>query len=211
MIYFVEAVGVGLIKIGVTGSLPERMRTLRAMSPVPLRCLGVMEGGIAEEEYMHGIFGHVCSHDEWFWPVPPLKRFITDNARPVDEEELVLPLKRRQCPDKTTLYCPDGFAEWLRTFASSQGMSVTGIIDEAARHWAERHSHRMPPPLPEHVLTVAHNRHAKNTNHVMIPATAEWRGWFNDVADKTGRDVNKVMRAVLKAHAENIGYPLLAS
>lgn len=59
VIYFAEAVGVGLIKIGFTESLDAEVRlaTLQTGSPVPLRLLGTMEGTIEEEKDLHRRFG----------------------------------------------------------------------------------------------------------------------------------------------------------
>ncbi len=79
MIYFLEAVGVGNIKIGFTDSLDasDRLSDLQTGSPVPLRLLGTIPGTMADEKDLHRRFASAlaCGR-EWFKPVPELLALI---------------------------------------------------------------------------------------------------------------------------------------
>jgi hypothetical protein len=76
--YFIQAGVDGPIKIGSTKNLPVRLRTLAAMSPVPLRLMAVMEGD--HEEGCHARLAAFRLHGEWFAPVDFVLEFIRFNA-----------------------------------------------------------------------------------------------------------------------------------
>lgn len=78
-VYFLQAGDNGPIKIGSTKNLLVRLRTLCAMSPVPLKLLGVMKGENAEQ-HCHIRLGAFCLHGEWFAPSPVVLDFIRENA-----------------------------------------------------------------------------------------------------------------------------------
>jgi hypothetical protein len=77
--YFLQAGTEGPIKIGSTRNLLVRLRTLYAMSPLPLKLLGVMKGEVAEER-CHIRLGAFRLHGEWFAPSPVILDFISENA-----------------------------------------------------------------------------------------------------------------------------------
>jgi hypothetical protein len=76
--YFIQAGIDGPIKIGSTKNLPVRLRTLCAMSPLPLRLLGLMEGD--HEEACHTRLAGFHLHGEWFAPSVFVLQFIRANA-----------------------------------------------------------------------------------------------------------------------------------
>ncbi len=76
--YFVQAGNGGPIKIGSTRNLPVRLRTLCAMSPVPLKLLGVMKGNA--EDQCHLQLGAFRLHGEWFAPSAAVLDFVRENA-----------------------------------------------------------------------------------------------------------------------------------
>ncbi len=79
MVYFVST-GNGLIKIGTTINFYNRMRDLRYTHKSPLKLLGFMPGGLAEEQEVHQQFRHLridnAWHAELFHPGPDLMEFI---------------------------------------------------------------------------------------------------------------------------------------
>lgn len=79
-IYFVQAETIGHIKIGWTGNLPDRLKSLRTSSPVPLRLLGAIWAEMEIERVLHGAFkeDRVCG--EWFKPHALLLEYIRDHA-----------------------------------------------------------------------------------------------------------------------------------
>lgn len=56
----------GLIKVGYSHGLAERLETLRNNSPVPLRIFGLIRGGRALEQWAHHKLADHRSHSEWF-------------------------------------------------------------------------------------------------------------------------------------------------
>src|SRR5712691_8608308 len=92
--YFLQAGRDGPIKIGSTRNLIVRLRTLVAMSPIPLRLLGVMKGD--HEEDCHVRLGAFRLHGEWFAPSETVKEFIRSNAitSSVVEEPSGVPLRK---------------------------------------------------------------------------------------------------------------------
>jgi hypothetical protein len=76
--YFLQAGGDGPIKIGSTKNLVVRVRSLCAMSPVPLKLLGIVPRDV--EEACHAQLGAFRLHGEWFAPSPAVLDFIRENA-----------------------------------------------------------------------------------------------------------------------------------
>jgi hypothetical protein len=65
-VYFALAPTAGLVKVGTTFRLAERMQELRLMSPVPLELIGHVPGGAEREQAYHQLFAAERSHGEWF-------------------------------------------------------------------------------------------------------------------------------------------------
>jgi hypothetical protein len=85
-VYFVEAVGLGLIKIGYAINLPQRFTSLMTSSPVPLTLLGVMDGGAALETRLHIELAEHRTHGEWFLKCPAVLAVVAQ-ARPSEGQE----------------------------------------------------------------------------------------------------------------------------
>lgn len=66
LVYFVEAVGLNKVKIGVADDPHDRLRRLRLMSPVELRLITSIPGGFVIEKRIHTILRGHRSHGEWF-------------------------------------------------------------------------------------------------------------------------------------------------
>lgn len=77
MIYFVEAVWAGLVKIGFTDqALEDRVRQLQTASPHPLRAIHHHPGGIDFERGLHERFAHLRQGGEWFILSPEIRSYI---------------------------------------------------------------------------------------------------------------------------------------
>jgi hypothetical protein len=74
--YFLQAGVDGPIKIGSTKNLVVRLRTLCAISPVPLKLLGIIPRDV--EEACHVQLGAYRLHGEWFSPSPAVLDFIRE-------------------------------------------------------------------------------------------------------------------------------------
>lgn len=85
MIYFVQALQGGPIKIGFTDNVKRRMSTLRSNNGQHLVLLGVMEGTREDERHIHALFE--CIQGEWFRDTESLYDYIRlnceDDLRPL--------------------------------------------------------------------------------------------------------------------------------
>lgn len=67
MIYFIEAVGAGLVKIGFTErDVQSRVRELQTGCPHHLRVMATVAGDLPDEGEMHRQFAHLRAGGEWF-------------------------------------------------------------------------------------------------------------------------------------------------
>lgn len=80
-VYFLQAEGDGLIKIGRTINPDKRVRELQTLAPSPLKLLALVEGGKDREREIHEMFVDARSHGEWFEPTPQLLRFIQNHSK----------------------------------------------------------------------------------------------------------------------------------
>ncbi len=78
MIYFIS--GGGLIKIGVTTNLPNRVVELQIGSPVLLTVLATIPGDAATEHKLHTKFSKHRNHGEWFNASPEIYQYIKENT-----------------------------------------------------------------------------------------------------------------------------------
>ncbi len=80
LVYFIEAVGSGRVKIGWTlaRSVEGRRYSLQTSSPFPLRVLGWMRGSLKTEQRLHAQFdaNRVMPNAEWFFLTDELARTI---------------------------------------------------------------------------------------------------------------------------------------
>lgn len=79
-VYFVEAVGLGLVKIGTATNVYKRIPALAVASPVSLRLRALAPGGRAAEKDMHILFAKYSSHGEWFHLAPAVEEMIEKHA-----------------------------------------------------------------------------------------------------------------------------------
>lgn len=78
VIYFIQAEGVGHIKIGFTDAegASARLVSLQIGSPVLLKLLGVIPGTVEDEKNLHRRFAAHRVTGEWFRPVPELLALV---------------------------------------------------------------------------------------------------------------------------------------
>lgn len=81
-VYFIQPVGGGLIKIGVSNSPISRLEALQVGCPVDLKIIGLIpDAEPGTEAALHARFAHARVRGEWFEPVPELLRFIGEATR----------------------------------------------------------------------------------------------------------------------------------
>ena len=89
VVYFLQAEERGRIKIGVTKNLEQRIRVLRAGSPVRLNIIGLVRGGRHMERMLHVAFAPLrCGRTEWFEPGESLLSYVRELQRPIENEML---------------------------------------------------------------------------------------------------------------------------
>lgn len=77
-VYFIEALGLDLIKIGVANCVRSRMASLVPMSPAPLKllCKTPTDRIGSLEKELHARFAEHRAHGEWFRAAPPVVEYI---------------------------------------------------------------------------------------------------------------------------------------
>jgi len=75
-VYFIQSEINGYIKIGKSYNPKGRLISLQGSSPVKLKLLKTIDGGIYLEYILHTYFGKYRHHGEWFKPNSKLNRFV---------------------------------------------------------------------------------------------------------------------------------------
>lgn len=76
-IYFIEAVGTGLVKIGFTNRwVSQRLRELQTTSPHHLQLLHAFEGTAGDERAAHVKFAKLHHRGEWFRFEAAIREFL---------------------------------------------------------------------------------------------------------------------------------------
>ncbi len=65
-VYFIEAIGAGVIKIGISQNPEARLRSLQTASPTPLRLIVAVYGTANLERRLHRKFSPMRRNGEWF-------------------------------------------------------------------------------------------------------------------------------------------------
>jgi hypothetical protein len=86
-LYFIEAIGTDLIKIGYALNVDTRLRSLLTASAVPLKLLGTMQGGPILESRLHIQLAEHRSHGEWFRRCRALDDLVSLADKPKDAPE----------------------------------------------------------------------------------------------------------------------------
>jgi hypothetical protein len=98
-VYFVEGVGSGLIKIGITDRLVDRLVALRVNSPMPVVLLLSIRATRRQERALQHRFAADHSHGEWFRAdgVGDL-RSLVERFRSMSQSEISAVLRRLPTP-----------------------------------------------------------------------------------------------------------------
>lgn len=66
LVYFIATSCLRFVKVGVAADPHARLAALQTGCPVPLRLIGEILGGRAEERSLHTLFRAHRAHGEWF-------------------------------------------------------------------------------------------------------------------------------------------------
>lgn len=75
-VYFLAADSLGMVKIGTTRNLEQRLMDIRISCPVPIRVVYQRPGGHRMETEFHRRFAAQWSHGEWFRMEGELRDFL---------------------------------------------------------------------------------------------------------------------------------------
>jgi hypothetical protein len=75
-VYFIEAVGTDMVKIGYTCNTKDRLKKLQTASPHELRLVASCKASFLEEQRLHSRFAHCRVRGEWFERVPEIEAEI---------------------------------------------------------------------------------------------------------------------------------------
>jgi hypothetical protein len=81
VIYFIEAMGINRIKIGITDTLYSRLYSIKTYCPYPPIIIGAIHGYRELEEEIHHKFKHLRKHGEWFEATQELRDYIAHMTR----------------------------------------------------------------------------------------------------------------------------------
>jgi len=66
VVYFIEAVGLDLVKIGYTEELIRRFKEIRTACPVKIQLVGFLNGDRSAEAHLHRQYKDYRAEGEWF-------------------------------------------------------------------------------------------------------------------------------------------------
>lgn len=149
MIYFLQPVDGGPVKIGTSENVEARHRQLEAHYGVPLALLATMPGGRAEEAEVHAQFDHLrLGRTEQFRPAPELMAYIGRpllvGANPAIVEALKPALE--SVSNVMSIRGTAAWKEWLDRYAARRRVPSTALIDQVLAEAAERDGFEPPPP-----------------------------------------------------------------
>jgi hypothetical protein len=161
-VYFIEAVGAGLVKIGTSTNVTQRLAQLQSGFPYELKLLRVLPGYLEEERFFHDLFTEFRMRAEWF-ESEVVKAWIASGS--------LLPTLKAKGNDLA--FIPSGvyvtnFWSWgfvrrlkgqsrpaLRSrfpkVVSSLGLKYEDCLEEAVDQWCERKAPSIKPspgPFP---------------------------------------------------------------
>jgi hypothetical protein len=141
VVYFIQGVEGGLIKIGHTIQLVVRFKQLEDETGRKLTVLGILEGNRVKERELHVLFADDRVEGEWFRPSEALLTLIREQAQPWDgtDEEPMRSLIALKGTDEFEVWL-DGLVE--RTRFGTRSL----LMKNAIREYAERHDFKKPMP-----------------------------------------------------------------
>ena len=146
MIYFVQPIDGGPVKIGCSQDVAIRLRQLESHYGCRLVLLATRPGDFEEEAEIHERFSHLrLGRTEQFRPALDLMEFI---GRPLlvgantDVVEAIEPAERREI---VAIRCTPGWKDWLSAFAERERMTPTSLLDRAVARLAAELGVDPPP------------------------------------------------------------------
>lgn len=147
MIYFLQSLAGGPVKIGFTEDLDSRVRQLESHYCQSLAILATLPGGRDEERAIHERFSALrIGRTEQFQPGPDLMAFI---GRPLFVSANPDTVEAMACFVKPMILQVRGseeFKVWFEELARFDGLTPTGVFDRAVRKYAKEVGFIKEPP-----------------------------------------------------------------
>lgn len=146
MIYFLQPVDGGPVKIGFSDNLEARRIALELHYGRQLSVLATLPGGREEEKAIHERFAHLrLGRTEQFRPAPDLMEFIN---RPllVDANPDVIEAIESVAPQPVSIRCSVIWKNWLTRLAAFRRLKATDVIDQVLVEYAEKHGFKEEAP-----------------------------------------------------------------
>lgn len=145
MIYFLQSLDGGPVKIGFTDDFPARRKALENHYRRPLAVLATREGGRPEEAALHARFAHLrLGRTEQFQPGPDLMEFIGRPLLVGANPEAAVAMNGLSNNILSIRGTPEWRA-WLERFAARCRVTPTALLDLAVAEKAERDGFESPP------------------------------------------------------------------
>lgn len=163
VVYFIRHDEDGLIKIGTSKNLAQRLVQLRAEYRAELTVLGVCDGDIYLERELHKQFISHWRFGEWFKPSEELMEFINQHAKQPSLDHLALPITLpKKISQSTTISFPlklnaESY-DALKALAKEEHRPVADVVRQALEEYAKKKGRKI-------TFTVDRggNRREKNT------------------------------------------------
>jgi hypothetical protein len=149
MIYFMQPLDGGPVKIGFSDDVETRRAQLESHYGQPLALLATMDGGRKEEQAVHSRFAHLrFGRTEQFRPAAELMTFIgrpllvganpnaVEAMEPASIDNRVMVIALKGSPE---------FRDWLSAVSKKSRIPATSIVEVALAEWASRNGHSEPP------------------------------------------------------------------
>jgi len=145
MIYFMQPVGGGPVKIGYSANVEQRRKQLELKYKTPLAVLAVMPGDEKEEREIHEKFAHLrFERTEQFQPAIDIFAFINRPLLVCANPEAIEAMPDMQKP-LISIRCRAGFRAWVLSVAAERRITPSQLIEFALMRFAESEKIPLPP------------------------------------------------------------------
>jgi hypothetical protein len=146
VIYFMQDVNGGPIKIGFSDDIDARRKQLEFSYGRPLAILATMPGGREEEAEIHARFSHLrLGRKEQFRPAADLLNFINRPLLVDPNPEAVEAMEDSRKPMVVQMRGSEEWKAWIEGLAEKEGFTVAMLLERTARKWAKEIGYPDPP------------------------------------------------------------------
>lgn len=147
MIYFVQGLDGGAVKIGFTDDMATRLPQLEYKYKQPLAVLATMPGNREREQEIHARFSHLrFGKTEQFRPAADLMAFIGRPLLVGANPDAVEAMDDHSKPMIVQVRGSHEFKAWAEELARFDGLSLTSLFDRSIRLYAKAVGFNEPPP-----------------------------------------------------------------